>query len=515
MAQTEGFNPAAFSKFTFGDLKIDRQNAVIELHYWLDEKVEFVETVSFGESDWPTDPVAERVATKLAGLLHLLAGTSYYKTAAPPLMQVGSSESLRLTPQLRQLLQATYTLGLGEFAYENQIDLRQHLTIEFADESAAEEADVLGPQTLNFGGKTLVPIGGGKDSIVALKTVLGSGREAACYSVRTTEKTALPIAECVRVSGLEHVVVDRRLSPNISRINKEGALNGHVPVTAVVSLIGLIAAVLSGGDTLALANERSASEANLDWNGFAINHQWSKGIDFERMLQAVLSEQVATDLHYLSVLRPAGELAIAAAFAQHAEYHSVFRSCNKNFIIDLERRQTNWCCDCPKCRFVFLALAPWLSVERLAAIFGKDMLSDLDQLNGFASLAGLDAHKPFECVGEEHESLTAIWLCAHPDSQWSDHPVIREIWSKHLAGQKFDLAAANAHFQLEKPLLDRLPDDLSASLKQEFRFLSASDMFKSLGCAACLQLTTSRLSHDSSVEPSKPLRLKHRSVNSG
>ena len=119
------------------------------------------------------------------------------------------------------------------------------------------------------------------------------------------------------------------------------------------------------------------------------------------------------------MLRPASELAIARAFARLDAYHEAFTSCNAIFRIDPELRAASWCCDCPKCRFVFLVLAPFSSPEHLSAVFGRDLLRDESQLAGFALLTATGGHKPFECVGEEKESLAAIRLLAE-DPRWAD-----------------------------------------------------------------------------------------------
>ena len=72
----------------------------------------------------------------------------------------------------------------------------------------------------------------------------------------------------------------------------------------------------------------------------------------------------------------------------------------------------SWCCDCPKCRFVFLALAPFSEPAHLREVFGRDLLDDESQFEGFALLTATGGHKPFECVGEEQESLAAMRLLA-------------------------------------------------------------------------------------------------------
>lgn len=449
------FVPSTYSAFRFAACTIDEVAAVVTLDYRLegDQPVDFRETVRFDGVSWPTEPARREVLRRLARLLHLLAGVSYYKTAAPSRMLLDGSDvggPGDLSPGLRSLLDQVYTLGLGEFAYRNQIDVRNR--VRFPD-AVAEEGPA--PIALGATGRTLVPIGGGKDSVVAADVVQRAGRDAVCFSVGRAE----PIVRCVTATGLPHAVALRTLSPNIGAVNAAGALNGHVPVTAVVSTIALMTAVLHGADTVAMANERSASEGNLVWNGLDVNHQWSKGAAFEREVRAVIADEVATGLDYRSVLRPASELAIARAFSRLTQFHPCFTSCNTVFRLDPARRNRQWCADCPKCRFVFLALAPYLDPAELVAIFGLDLLEDPAQYDGFCDLAGLREHKPFECVGEEAESLVAMRLIA-ARPEWAEHAVVRRLVVEHLDGSPATPEQMAAPFTLEPQSLAALPEDL-------------------------------------------------------
>jgi hypothetical protein len=102
-------------------------------------------------------------------------------------------------------------------------------------------------------------------------------------------------------------------------------------------------------------------------------------------------------VQYFSFLRPLSELQIAKLFSQCKAYHPVFRSCNVGSKTD------SWCGHCPKCLFTWIILSPFLSREKLTAIFGKDLMADeslqpiLEELNGTAAV------KPFECVGTVEE----------------------------------------------------------------------------------------------------------------
>ncbi len=59
------------------------------------------------------------------------------------------------------------------------------------------------------------------------------------------------------------------------------------------------------------------------------------------------------------------------------------------------------------------------------------MLDDERQFEGFALLTATGGHKPFECVGEEEESIAAIRMLA-ADERWSGRRVVRTLVSEVL-----------------------------------------------------------------------------------
>ena len=185
-----------------------------------------------------------------------------------------------------------------------------------------------------------------------------------------------------------------------------------------------------GIDAVALANERSASEGNLEWGGVKINHQFSKSLAVERLLAAAASKAGPGDLLGASPRQRARDRAGVRATP---EYHAAFTSCNAIFRIDPELRSASWCRECPKCRFVFLALAPYLDPEALASIFGSDLLADPTQTEGFELLTATGGHKPFECVGEEQESVAALRMIAD-EPRWASHSVVAAMRQTVLAG---------------------------------------------------------------------------------
>ena len=391
-------------------------DGVAELVYAFDDGEELVEQIRF-----PNPPAlqAEYAAAFDAALklLHLIAGVSYYKAGIPPKIEVATGP---LDDATAELLDQLYLHGLAEFAYRNGLDLRGRIAFPRGGTTHPVGA-------LNLPKRTLVPIGGGKDSLVAVEAIKSIGGEATAVWVGNS---AL-IAACAERTGLPTLNIQRELAPRLFELNRLGAWNGHIPVTAVNSAILAVAAILYGYDSIAFANERSASAATLEYEGQQVNHQWSKGYAFEQLLGDWLHTHVASDLDYCSLLRPYSELAITRAFAKLTPYFDVFSSCNRNFRILGPKPADRWCGQCPKCHFVFLALAPFLPKPRLLSIFGRNLLDDEAQAGGFDALLEYQDHKPFECVGEGAEARAAMYaLSQRPE--WQEDALVARFRSEIL-----------------------------------------------------------------------------------
>lgn len=397
--------------FHIDEPRISESGDVVELDYRIAHvstvgPVErFTETVTLPAVDSPT-PVGDGFRS-LARLLALAAGTSYYKALVPGTISVAGG----LTDAERHFLTEVIKGGLAEFAYRNDLPDALFPVITAPSLPAAGGAPVAPTHH-----RALVAVGGGKDSIVTLESVRRVA-DATLFSVNSYE----PITRTADASGLPLVQARRSLDKRLFALNEAGAHNGHVPVTAVNSIIACLIALRGGFDTVVFANEASSSYGNLQWHGVEVNHQWSKGLGFEGMLRDLVSPW---GVDYVSFLRPLTELAIVRRFAS-LPYLDVFTSCNRAFHLDASRRR-NWCGECPKCTFVFLMLSPFVPAAQMASIFGKDLFADASLRPLFLDLLAIgDGHKPFECVGEPSECRAAYTLLqAHPD--WSAHPFVTD-----------------------------------------------------------------------------------------
>ena len=390
------FDRDAVGVFRFVRCRFSADTGVAELVYAFDHGPELVETVTVPGAPFTLEPARAAAVERALRLLHLVAGVSYYKAAVPGEIRI---DSYTIDADTAALLEQVYLNGLGEFAYRNGLDLRGRIRFPFDPALATAAAPALG-----LGERALVAIGGGKDSLVSIEALRAMGVEQAVTWIGNSQL----IRTCAERTGLATLNIGRALAPQLFEINRQGAYNGHIPVTAVNSAILVLAALLTGAGQVVFSNERSASYGSLIPGAGEVNHQWSKGWAFERMFGEQVERAVAADLRYYSLLRPLSELAVARQFAKSHHYDEHFSSCNRNFHILGEKPAQRWCGLCPKCHFVFLALAPFMSKARLVRIFGRNLLDEDAQAAGFDALLEYQDHKPFECVGEGRESRAAM-----------------------------------------------------------------------------------------------------------
>lgn len=407
------FDKTQVSCFRFVRCGFDAASGVASLVYAFDQGPELVETITVPGAPFQLDGARAEAAERALRLLHLFAGVSYYKAAVPAQVAI---DSYQIDAATAALVEDLYLHGLGEFAYRNGLDLRGRFKLPVAA-AAAATAPAAGLRE-----HALVAIGGGKDSLVSIEALRAAG---VAQTVTWIGGSQL-IRACAERTGLPTLNISRTLAPALFELNQQGAYNGHIPVTAINSMIMLFAALLVGADQVVFSNEHSASYGSLIPGTGEVNHQWSKGWHWERALGEHVERHVAADLHYYSLLRPLSELAVARQFAKNDHYDAHFSSCNRNFHIMGERPVNRWCGVCPKCHFVFLALAPFMPKTRLVKIFGRNLLDDASQAGGFDALLEFQDHKPFECVGEGRESRASMaTLAARPE--WKEDVLVQRF----------------------------------------------------------------------------------------
>lgn len=383
-----------YQTFIFKDYRLSEDKKSLELEYGLDATYTFVERYDFGFE------ISESINTQAldAALqqLFFIAGISYFKAGMPPEITTLKGD---ITPDEAKFYEQLYHKGLGEFFYVNSIDPRTPITFP-------TNIDKREKTNIESSSGILIGIGGGKDSLVSLE-LLKDQPKVATWSVGHRSQ----LSPLVELMDTTHLWVERTIDPQLFELNSQGALNGHIPISALFAALGTVIAILAGYQDVIVSNENSANEPTLTYSGIEINHQYSKSLEFEKSYQKQLNGLFGDTVRYFSFLRPLSELHIGKLFAKIGfdKYKGVFSSCNRAFM----QRSTamSWCGTCPKCAFVFLILTPFIERSELEAVFhGKNLLLDPHQEATYRQLLGIQGDKPLECVGEIKESRSAMLL---------------------------------------------------------------------------------------------------------
>ncbi|MGH8213937.1 MAG: endonuclease domain-containing protein, partial [Rhodanobacteraceae bacterium] len=241
----------------FRFVRSEYSDGVAELVYAFDDGPELIERITF--PDAPAVPKEREQAFGAAlGLLHLVAGISYYKAGIPQRIEI---ENDGVDAATAALMDELYLHGLAEFAYRNGLDLRGKIAFPFASSSRPGNGRDPVPGAEKLPHRTLIPIGGGKDSVVVVESLKAIGADATAVWAGNSQL----IGSVAARTGLPTLNIGRELSPALFEYNRLGAWNGHIPVTAINSAIIVCAAILHGFDSIAFANERSASSATLEY----------------------------------------------------------------------------------------------------------------------------------------------------------------------------------------------------------------------------------------------------------
>lgn len=410
--------PPRYARFAFTSRAIDWPT--IRLGYALLDgegpDVAFEETLEIPPALATPSARVSDVSRLLLGL-HLVGGMSYWKTCCPARVEIGATA---LDEYDAALFSEIWREGLGEFFYTNDVD--PSAAPQFAPTTSPGRTDRR-DRGAEAAGPVLLLWGGGKDSAVSHE-ILEAGGEAHDLLVIGRRHWAA-MAQSASVTGRPLHVVERSLDRALFEMNRAGALNGHVPLNAYLAFAGLLVARLTGRRAVVASNEASASVGSVTWRGIDVNHQWSKGLAFERSLRAWIDRGDGGPPTYFSLLRPLTELRIAKAFATHPRHFAATTSCNRNFAQE-DRGAARWCGRCAKCVFVYLVMRPWLDDEAMTTIFGCDVLADLANLPVLERLSGLSGFKPFECVGTPDEAAAALYLASRAGRRLP--PAIRDLW---------------------------------------------------------------------------------------
>jgi len=349
------------------------------------------------------------------GLIELL---SYWKATCSPEIEILAGP---LNKEQILWWKDLIIKGMGQFFYENKIDFRQPNFLKFNVKTKDFVTNVTRKDFVTLKKRVLIPIGGGKDSVLTLELLKNAGKDIRCFSLKPTNaaQKIMNIAGCKKP-----IIIRRKIDKKLLELNQEGFLNGHTPFSAYLAFLSVLGAVLFDYKFIAFSNERSSNEGNLKYLGKTINHQWSKSFEFEKKFREYSKKYLAKNIEYFSFLRPLYEIQIAKLFSKYPKYFNAFLSCNvayqttsgakkPTYPVQIASRlygARKWCGSCPKCLFVFTALYPFIEESELLKIFRKNLFEGKKLLPIMQQLVGKRGFKPFECVGTKKESQIAFYL---------------------------------------------------------------------------------------------------------
>lgn len=386
-----------YKTFIYEDFKVidDKEEIILEYYFKIDDLEEFKPQIKIPKKDYIINEKIQ-FSDSFAFHIGMIELISYWKCTCSPnvVIKCGNLNEEQIT-----WFKKLYFYGLGELFFTNNI--KSQLS-DFMNITCISNKD------MNF--KTddeqkysgyIFPIGGGKDSCVTIETLKELSTNNYCLIVNPKPVTL----ECARIAGYSEnkiISVQRKIDTRLIELNNKGFINGHTPFSSLLAFVTYYLAFLTGKKYIALSNEVSSNESNVV--GEKINHQYSKSLEFENDFRYYVKKYIKSPIEYFSFLRPLNELQIASIFSKLEQYHNIFKSCNQGS----KEQVWKWCCNCPKCMFVYIILSPFLYKEKLLNIFGEDLYERKDLLKTFIELTGNGDTKPFECVGTFEEVCFAI-----------------------------------------------------------------------------------------------------------
>ncbi len=340
----------------------------------------------------------KKVIDNLVFNIGIIESFSYWKAAASPTITINAGF---LNEEQIAWWKDLLLNGMGEYIFRNDITIDHVRNVRIESKSGNQDKQIFDGELTK---RAIVPIGGGKDSIVTAKLLKNADMHVAGLVVDTFAPITSAHVIATKLFGEKQVTINRQIDPALLKLNGQGYLNGHTPFSASLAFIAVLCAVIFDYQDIVLSNEFSANEADIVYQGQAINHQYSKSFVFEKRFHDYARNYLASHVNYFSFLRPAYELQIAQIFSEFKDYFSLFKSCN------VGQKSNTWCGKCAKCLFVYLILYPFMEGNDLKEIFGQDLFKAETLLPLLKELVGVAEHKPFECVGTYEEVRAALYL---------------------------------------------------------------------------------------------------------
>jgi len=395
-----------YQKFVFNsfNFKLQKKGLEICFNFGIEPGIQFSPKVFIeGITEKEIKRVGEKALKNLIFNLGMIEILTYWKATCAPKIEILAGF---LNKEQIKWWKDLILKGMGQFFFENKINFLEKNFLEilsFGEEFQFERFD--GKLSEN---RVLIPVGGGKDSIVTLEYLKKMNKSLIAFSLNPKEHQK----KIIKISKIKNkIYVQREIDQRLLKLNQKGFLNGHTPFTAYLCFLSVLIAILKNCKFIAFSNEKSSNEGNVKYLGKIINHQYSKSEEFEKKFRFYSKKYLAKNVECFSLLRNLYELEISALFSTFPQYFSTFLSCNVAFQTNSGTKKPikKWCGKCPKCLFVFASLYPFIG-KRVIKIFKKNLFDDRKLIPLMLQLIGKRKFKPFECVGTKKENYLAFKL---------------------------------------------------------------------------------------------------------
>lgn len=427
-----------YSQFVYDSFQVEEtEESFIVTYHYLIEELSFSPQIVIGKRYIINSSIDRNFLNYLFFQYGLFDLMNYYKLTCSPKIVV---RPMYITQEQCDFFRKVLYHGLGEYFYQNHIDLSFDEFVQFEVDSTCryEKREIEG----SFFGN-LIPVGGGKDSIVTLELLNRYQSENLVFML---ERNLYPKNKAgyasIQIAGYQEkdiVLFQNNLDLKMVDFNQQGYLNGHIPFSACLSMASFIMAYLTNRKYIVLSNEASANEGNI--LGKNINHQYSKSYEYEKDFRNYAETYLTDKIQYFSLLRAWNEYRIVMEFVKHKEYLPIFRSCNRG------TKENKWCNHCSKCLYVYIMLFPFLTEKEMSQVFDHPLLDDVSLEDVFVSLIADDVNKPFECVGAKDEINCALTkaLQVHRDHM----PYLLKLYQEKYYNPLFEQEKIEQYFNFE------------------------------------------------------------------
>ncbi|MCP4360046.1 MAG: hypothetical protein GY796_18735 [Chloroflexi bacterium] len=343
---------------------------------------------------------------------HLLAfEANKAASLKPAILDLGPYQDL-YSPAFHDLWYTIFHNVWAVWRHDN--DITDYAGPQVPQDQRRQQNDSATPVQLKTEEKLLNLCGGGKDSLVSAKLLERAGLK---YDVMVYSHNIYGQAQRQHdlIDGmLRHTAVsdrhrawvyDTALDSPAAQLHPEYGVHSLLAAETVSSYWTALPIALQHDYTqVALGVTKSTDEHNLVWQktGEEVNYLWGMSTAAEKLLGDYIQAELVSNLSYFHLLRPIYDIVVFNLLAKDETAVPSTHSC---------AQQKPWCCQCPKCIYVWMHLVAYLDETVVEQMFDKNLFDMPENRTHIRKMLGLEGYKPCDCVGTVSETQVAYLLC--------------------------------------------------------------------------------------------------------